>query len=223
MLGLMMDRVFLDLQNAGFALVHGVALDELLPVAERLGIPKGDRRERAPVRAIRPQGESVARPNTLSSRYGTGAFPFHTDAAYWPEPPRWLILYCENPGEGGRQTLLVDSWMWRLSKSEAMNLSSEIWRTRDGQPFLCTLTCRRRNQPMIRFDQACMKPLTSRARAGSDILGTAIVASEQTQIDWRIGDLLVIDNWRVLHARSGAERPDPQRSLLRILVEEKTR
>jgi alpha-ketoglutarate-dependent taurine dioxygenase len=68
-----------------------------------------------------------------------------------------------------------------------------------------------------------MKPITSKARIGGDIIATAIAATEQTRIEWRIGDLLVIDNWRLLHARSEAERPDPQRSLLRILVEEKTR
>jgi alpha-ketoglutarate-dependent taurine dioxygenase len=38
------------------------------------------------------------------------------------------------------------------------------------------------------------------------------------RIDWEARHVLVIDNWRVLHARGEAVRPDPDRRLKRILA-----
>src|SRR6185436_2134964 len=33
-------------------------------------------------------------PNTYSGIFGLGRFPFHTDLAHWPVPPRYLVLRC---------------------------------------------------------------------------------------------------------------------------------
>ena len=38
-------------------------------------------------------------------------------------------------------------------------------------------------------------------------------------VDWKPGDVLIIDNWRVLHGRGEHENAAPNRKLLRVLVQ----
>jgi hypothetical protein len=60
-------------------------------------------------------------------------------------------------------------------------------------------------RPFIRFDMACMRPTDAQAceaeRAFSDYLNQ----TERVEIAWESGDIVVIDNWRVLHGRTEPE------------------
>src|SRR6202000_1586974 len=95
--------------------------------------------------------------NTLSSRHGTGAFPFHTDGAHWREPPRFLILHCDDDGEATRPTLLCP-----VSLSSAAGYSAferDPWVVDTGKRcFLVTLAVRRGSPIQLRYDAACMRP-----------------------------------------------------------------
>ena len=93
----------------GYWVTHDVNPDALLDLACQLGSPQPDPRDHLLVKDIHPQPKERANPNTLSSRYGLGAFPFHTEAAYLSAPPRFLLLYCVHPGDGARPTLLLDA------------------------------------------------------------------------------------------------------------------
>src|SRR5207247_3391746 len=92
----------LRLDRDGYCVLHGGDVEDLLVFAGHLGRPERDPREKVLVKDIRPQPKDAANVNTLSSRYGMGAFPVHTEAAYLPSPPRFLLLYCVSPGSGGR-------------------------------------------------------------------------------------------------------------------------
>src|SRR5690242_15684363 len=72
------------------------------------GTPVGETRSPEVLRTIRPQPVCAAPANTLSSRYGMGTFPFHTDTVYWRTPARFIPFHCVNTGSGGRPTLLLD-------------------------------------------------------------------------------------------------------------------
>jgi hypothetical protein len=77
----------------------GEATDnDLVEFAHTFGRIAVEVRDPRPVRAISPNSETDARQNTLSSRYGFRAFPFHTDTAYWREPAALVLLYCIDPG-----------------------------------------------------------------------------------------------------------------------------
>jgi len=96
------------LENDGYCVIHPVDAGNLLDFGSALGRLQLDLRDGVLVKDIRPQPKHIANTNTLSSRYGMGAFPVHTEAAYLHKPPRFLLLYCIEPGRGGRTTVLLD-------------------------------------------------------------------------------------------------------------------
>jgi alpha-ketoglutarate-dependent taurine dioxygenase len=72
----------------------------------------------------------------------------------------------------------------------------------------------------VRFDEACMSPMTAQAEAVRQRVLQNIRASNVINIDWRPRMLLIIDNRRMLHARGAAIREDADRTIKRILVGE---
>jgi L-asparagine oxygenase len=87
-----------ELRRAGYSLTHAVPETDLMGFVQALGSVRVDPRSPELVRDIRPQSVDSAKTNTLSSRYGTDPFPFHTDTAHWDRPARYLALYCVDPG-----------------------------------------------------------------------------------------------------------------------------
>jgi hypothetical protein len=207
-----------SLRAHGFHYQPGVEARDCLAVANSLGVPVGDARNPEPLRLIRPQPLDKAKTNTLSSRYGLGAFPFHTDAAYWPIPPRFILFYCVNPGSGDRPTLLVDPQEWLLSDPIRLALCNEVWRVTTRRPFLCTVGTQGDNGLSVRFDEACMVPVTSGAQDVRETVRASLGSSSKTKIQWNEGDLLIVDNLRLLHARGEAAHADEDRVLARILI-----
>jgi alpha-ketoglutarate-dependent taurine dioxygenase len=206
------------LKRRGFLLMSGVPETELMDFAHQLGSIRVDKRSPELVREIRPQPLESAKSNTLSSRYGTNAFPFHTDTAHWHRPARYLILYCVNPGEGDRPTLLQDTHSWRLSVEEEDLICRAMWKTGHLRPHLCTVAEQSEQGLAFRYDRDCMKPMTAEARSVEVVVLAKLEQSPQSRIDWRSRTLLVIDNQRMLHARGQGSRPDYNRVLKRILV-----
>lgn len=191
---------------------------DFLGLAVSLGDLRADRYDTDLVREIRPEPRNGSKPNTLSGRYGTGAFPFHTDAAHWIAPARFLLLYCIDPGRARRKTLLIDSASWVLSVAERRLLCAEVWAAAHLHPFLCTVAKQTENRLQFRFDEACMSPLTTNASKARDIVRSQIKASDVIAIEWEAGHLLVIDNGRMLHARGEAPISDRDRTHKRVLV-----
>src|SRR5258708_33000235 len=111
----------------------------MLGSVQQPGPIRVDRRSPEPVRDIRPQPVHSAKQNTLSSRYGTDAFPFHTDTAHWDQPARYLVLYCVNPGEGNRATLLQDSRVWQHDDAQKDRACRALWKNGHVRPRLCML------------------------------------------------------------------------------------
>lgn len=216
----LVDAVCRDVRARGFHYRRGVESTECLPIARSLGIPAGDVRSAELLRLIRPQGADSAKPNTLSSRYGLGAFPFHTDTAYWPTPARFILFHCVSPGAGDRPTILIDPRGWVLSESARRLLCNEVWRVTTRRPFHTTVGRQGEDGLCVRFDEACMAPVTSGAMKALEIMRESIVTSRELSVRWRQGDLLVVDNQRLLHARGSAARPDEDRVLARILIGE---
>jgi hypothetical protein len=73
-------------------------------------------------------------------------------------------------------------------------------------------------RPFIRLDPGCMTPLSiegTMALAAFDI--ERHTEALETH-DWSVGDVLVFDNWRFLHARGYKAPTDRGRVLLRVMV-----
>src|SRR5579862_4244851 len=95
---------FEELETRGWARATKVTTGKaMLELAKTLGCPvpspSGDL-----VKEIRVTPVSKARHGTLSELYGVGAFPLHTDTAFWPVPARYVILRAS--GDPRRHTIV---------------------------------------------------------------------------------------------------------------------
>lgn len=83
-------RMLVDLD--GYAVLSGIAPGRSTDrVAARLGdimLPWGGEL----VQEL--TSRAISTPNTYSGIFGLERFPFHTDLAHWPIPPRYLLLRC---------------------------------------------------------------------------------------------------------------------------------
>jgi alpha-ketoglutarate-dependent taurine dioxygenase len=216
MLGVPIDAHRLQLDTNGFVVIQGYHSDQLLAFAERLGRPSPDARNPSLVRDLFPRPRSESTTNTLSSRYGTGEFPFHTETAYWRSPARYLFLYCVEPGSGDRPTLLLD--LAAMSVDDRAILARELWVVRyTRQPYLTTVLDQSAKGSLFRYDPACMRPVEERGQSPV-ILTRVLNEVRAVRIYWRHAMLLILDNHRLLHGRGAANVADPDRHLRRVLV-----
>lgn len=217
------DDLVRTVSRDGLALLRGHEVNEraLLALARDLGEPRPDAQYRPVVRPLRPSEPRHARPNTLSSRHGLGAFPLHTEAAYWKTPPRYLILACVHPGAGARPTHLVDM---RVVIGVRPALVDDLRRARwlvDARPPFFANAIAGSGDGAFRFDAACMRPCDGYAETVAHELRETLDTLAPLAMNWRPGDVLAIDNWRFVHGRGTSRVRDPMRVLMRVLVEEK--
>lgn len=155
--------------------------------------------------------------NSLSDRYGFGAFPYHTDVAYWPRPARYLALFCHNPGKARRPTFVVDVRRLRFSPTELQVLHKELYRiTQSAFSFYTRVFNRQGTDSWVRYDGHCMIPVSSGNSLA--ILKEKVALHESQEICWESGQMLIIDNKRCLHARGTTFEQDRNRVLERILI-----
>ena len=207
-----------DLLKVGYCRLEDVDEYHVLAYCQELGTITVDPRNPAPMRPISPQSRSVASPNTLSSRYGVDSFPFHTDGSHWAIPPQFLALYCSNPGNGNRATYLIDTDSWLLLQKEIDLLISSVWITGFQRPRLCGLAVKNGNRMQIRYDPACVRTYSSSAKRAERIIVEKVGSSIPIVVTWYKRDLLILDNWRILHARGDAIAEDSDRIIQRVLI-----
>lgn len=208
-----------ELESRGFSVAPNLPCDALLPLAEQLGRPTPDKRDPAIVRDLLPRPAFTSTPNTLSSRYGEGPFPFHSETAYWDLPARIVLLYCVDPGSGNRPTLLLDL-LSNIRADQRDALARDLWVVRyTRRPFLTKVLSSVGKRLLVRYDKDCMRPIQD--GCASEELMTTLCARERAQaVSWQPGLLLAIDNFRLLHGRGEADSPDPGRHLRRVLLRE---
>ncbi|RFB85020.1 hypothetical protein B5K11_32155 [Rhizobium leguminosarum bv. trifolii] len=175
---------------------------------------------RDPVHALAPAAKETSTPNTYSGLYGVQGFPFHTDMAHWRVPPRYLMLRCV---VGFREvpTMLIDGA--ELAREVGLKLLARAI-VRPRRPVLGQLPLLRIYQPMeegaiLRWDEVFIKPAS---RAGDE--GSAQFREMLSHCKYRSivlaapGDTLVIDNWRMLHARASVPSGCEGRKLERVYL-----
>lgn len=191
-------------------------LQELVAsIAWRLGSPRASRAGGDLVDHLRPTSATAAKPKSLSALYDTGSFPWHTDGAHWPVPPRYLVLACAQASVNAAATIIWDAHQSLALNSEAARQAN--FRVCNGaHSFYATAASPLHSY--YRYDPGCMSPLDSTAqRLQKEIEFEG--ASVSDQIAWAPGLIAVIDNWRCLHRRANAEQ-DTARYLLRTTVME---
>src|SRR5260370_12977058 len=83
---------FTELNTRGWTCVTGSSSrSALLELARSIGRPVPSPSGEL-VRELAPKPPAAAGRGTLSKAYGMGAFPLHTDTAFWPVPARYVVL-----------------------------------------------------------------------------------------------------------------------------------
>jgi L-asparagine oxygenase len=159
-------------------------------------------------------------PNTYSGIFGLDCFPFHTDLAHWPLPPRYLLLRCVR-GYADVPTLLLDGramaavvghdTMARALVKPRRPQSGELRIHR----LLQTVDCRE----IVRWDEIYLQPASPVGSEASTRFKSLIdEAAPAHAVMINDGDVLVIDNWRMLHARPAIAPGRQDRKLERVYL-----
>jgi alpha-ketoglutarate-dependent taurine dioxygenase len=161
--------------------------------ARSLGTPVAGRKRRV-MEELAPTRREDADPSSLSAVHGLSCFPLHTDGAHLIEPPRFIVLACVNPGSTAVPTVLT------RFQDLGVDGKGGVFLVRNGRKSFYSTICDR-SRPFIRLDQGCMTPIEDHARHTLDAIAESAARIEQTVIYWRKGDVLILDNWSMLHGR----------------------
>ncbi len=169
------------------------------------------------VEVLSPSPEASAHPSSLSASYGLGPLPLHVDTSHLPVPARYLVLGCVNPGKQRVPTLVFDRYDLSLSSNQMRLLRSAVFHVQNGRRSFYG-SIQGLNPAFIRFDPGCMKPVTQEAEEALALFSFEAINEHVQEIFLRAGDIMVIDNWRMLHGRAAVPQLDSYRSLIRCTV-----
>jgi hypothetical protein len=193
--------------------------DSIVEIADDFGrplIPWDDRL----VQTLVPR--SVAAPNTYSGIFGLNHFPFHSDLAHWRTPPRYLLLRCVT-GYADLPTLLIDGHdlIDVLTLDMLARAIFKPRRPRDGSVSLLRLCEPIEDDVRIRWDEVFLKPASRIGEVADLRIREWLSTCKPTALSLaEPNDTLLIDNWRMLHARSSILPGRENRAIERIYLEE---
>jgi len=206
------------LDSVGWAVLPHIAVGvSSESVARELGEPLAPLNG-ALVQRLTPKAAST--PNTYSGIFGLGRFPFHTDLAHWPVPPRYLLLRCV-VGYGDVPTMLLDG------RAVAEEVGSETMaralvrprRPRRGEFRLLRLRQQSAEGDIIRWDEVYLKPASPVGQDVSERIQAYLETCQSTPVAMVAdGDVLVLDNWRILHSRPAISEDRRERRLERVYL-----
>ena len=169
------------------------------------------------VELVVPESIHTARASSLSSKYGLQPLPLHTDTAHWIIPCRFLVLACLEPGPTPTPTFLLDSFAIRFSEREDLLCRSAVFAIRNGRrSFYGSILDPER--PFVRLDPGCMTPISRDGVKALESFCTGRHEQSLQQHDWMQGDIMVLDNWRMLHGRGRSASTERGRILMRAMI-----
>jgi L-asparagine oxygenase len=160
-------------------------------------------------------------PNTYSGIYGLDRFPFHTDLAHWHRPPRYLMLRCVR-GYADVSTQLLDgeALVERVKLNVLARAIVKPRRPQGGSVPLLRLCEKTDTGYRLRWDEVFLEPASKVGDLASQHMRECLANSEPQSISLTLpGDMLLIDNWRMLHARSPIPPGREDRKIERIFLE----
>ena len=182
----------------------------LLAVARRLGEPVGYLPEHGGsiVQNLVPTKADVGRQTSTSSGVDLA---FHTETAFHPHGPRYLLLLCLRGDPAAATTLAsIDDLLPGLRPATVEILRRAAFRTAvdesfGGQPGVPYGPARPvlggpDEQPWLCWDEELTMGESPEAAAALDEL-RAVVAERRREIVLSDGDLLIVDNTRCVHGR----------------------
>lgn len=209
------------LHDAGWAAVsvtggEAETLKALKALGDQLGVVVHGRNGSL-IEAISPTPRGQARSRSLSAEHGLGPLPLHVELSHRLRPCRYVLFGCLSPGSLAVETQIVDRRRILLSTEERTLLRDAVVLIRSGRrSFYASIMPE--GEPFLRFDRACMQAIDDRGRAAMAIVEDRLGGAVPVLYRWRAGDILLLDNWAVLHGRASAEGALGRR-ISRILID----
>jgi len=187
---------------------------DLLELACSLGQPVSSRLNGPLIDTLIPLNKQDAHPQSLSANFGANEFPFHTDGAYFPMPPKFIILrYIKGP-ENPTPTTVCN--LTDINDDDKRLLQHSIWKVRSIKSFYSTIFAQ--DSSFFRFDNCVMQPL-NKANDNLTIFSDIIADLPTETINWRFNKTVIIENWKYLHNRPMVRAEEVNfRTLQRIMV-----
>ena len=156
------------------------------------------------IQYLTPKSQNEAGATSYSGMYGLARFPLHTDLAHFRKPPRYLALRCVM-GFKEVSTILLDgeALVQEVGHSLLSRALVKSRRPQNGRFVLMQLLQQTGSSKLIRWDDVFLKPASISGELGMSMVREAINTLPTVSIALsEPGDTLVVDNWRMLHARS---------------------
>lgn len=174
------------------------------------------------VQTLRPRKPDSRLMNQYSGTYGTEEFPLHSDLAHWYLPPRYLMLRCKVGAKDVETTLVPYSVIASAVGERTLKQALVAPRRKNKGQVICPLPVvfHREESWGIRWDFLFLSPLNEPAKLVSEVLTSRSWHDEEI-ISVNLlepGDTIVIDNWRMLHARSAVSENSMSRIIERIYL-----
>lgn len=170
--------------------------NDFLELAYSVGQPVSSRLNHPLIDNLIPLNKQDAHPQSISANFGVKNFPYHTDGAYFPIPPNYIILRYIQGIENPTPTVLCD--LNNIGKDDIQLLKHSIWKVRSIKSFYSTILAQ--DSSFYRFDNCIMQPLNK--NNDNSIIFSNIISNLPIQmINWEINKTVVIDNWKYLHSR----------------------
>lgn len=185
--------------------LESIARDLGQPIATKNGV----------VEEVSPHHIEDSNPNSLSGKYGLDNFPLHCDTSHWVVPCRYVLLSCKKASDIPVSTKLLDTLNMNLSLSDKQLALSSVFLIKNGRKsFYSSILSSSRD--FIRLDPGCMYALDDDGKKAMEVYSYAKQKAKIIEINWQRADILIIDNWRVLHGRGASPKLDCK--LLRVHV-----
>jgi hypothetical protein len=212
-----------DLRQHGWA-VQPIAADDagvlaaMRELGRALGRPLAGRAG-ALLEIVVPTRIGEAWSRSLSARHGLAILPLHVESSHRTRPCRYVVLGCLAPGSPSVATTLLDRHKLEFTPAEAALLAGAAVLVRSGRrSFYSTILSR--DAAYLRFDAGCMEAVDARGRAAMRLMDERLAETRPIRHEWIEGQILVIDNWRMLHGRASAELATGRR-LARMMIDDR--
>lgn len=213
----MIGSAGIQLEKHGFVDL-GVLSPELntLSIAKIIGKP-AKISNLSEVQCLSPKSKDQLPRNTYSGNYGLENFPLHTDLAHWHIPPRYFLLRCLVPDP--KINTLVLKFEKALEGLSPTTVSRALFKPRrklNNRQFLLRLV----DDEIFRWDSLYLIPENNEAEEASSFINALKEDQYHSLKLAEQGQIILIDNWKVMHGRSRVPEDSTTRLIERVYLSE---
>lgn len=216
-----LKSILQEVETEGFVDLGIIKNLDLLSFAQRIGKP-------TPILPNEPElglvGGRVKEDNLSIKEYASiykKNIPFHTDAAFYKLPPKYLILKLKQTSQSNRTTTIKKIFTG-IDKYSFNIFNKSLWkiRTPQGGFFIGKIMEKVNKDYFFRYDQNSMEPYFRKNIQTKYLLNSIIDNLQLYQIHWEPEQVVIVNNWKVFHGNSEIVNniPSQYRILERVLV-----